>query len=225
MNYVLFYGTLFGSFVCGVTAVILAVVFLWNGRFEKGWGYSVSGFFLGTLPIAFITLTILMIIPNVKSVQANPNARQAAAYAEMLAIADANRLCKNDTGHYVTLRVLQDDPVSIQSEALPYIIDTDGTFIMTTALNYSNWKGPYITYQNICTTGNPYTLSQYGSPNDPWGNPYRFFTAKILTNPSPGDPTISPFIQNTLVSYGQDSLPGNNGTTQVGTGDDIVYQF
>ena len=164
-------------------------------------------------------------------------ARMIAAKSEMKTIAGAINMAKLDTGFYVTLRTLDDNPgfgsfkqgtfldFKIQSEPIPFAINDDGTLLQSSNFPFRNWKGPYINYQNTCTTGNPYTLSEYGSPLDPWLNPYRFFTAKVLTNPSPGDPTTSLFNQPTIVSYGFDGRPGNNGQTQVGTGDDITYQF
>ncbi len=172
--------------------------------------------------------------------QAQPQggyARPTAAQAEMKTISESLTMAKTDTGYYVTLRALGDEPgkgtyyqgnvlhYKIQSEPIPFAINSDGSFLQTSIFPFSSWKGPYINYHNICTTGSSVQPSQYGSPLDPWGNPYKFFTVKVLTNPGLNDPVFSPFFKPTLVSYGPDGLPGNNGQTQVGTGDDIIYQF
>ena len=180
---------------------------------------------------------LLLLLAGNRAFSQIRDTRQIAARTEMKNIASALNMAKVDTGYHVTLRALDDEPGSgnykigtitqykIQSEPLPFAINDNGSLLQTTNFPYSRWKGPYVTYQSICSTGNSTQLSQYGSPLDPWGHPYRFYTSTTLTNPSPGDPTISPFGQSALVSYGPDGLPGTNGQTQVGTGDDIVYRF
>lgn len=186
--------------------------------------------------LILVIFTLFFFIGN----QARPQAgyaRPTAAQSELKTISEALIMAKTDTGYYVSLRALADEPgtgtyyqggvlhYKIQSEPVPFAINSDGSFYTGSSFPFKNWKGPYINYQNVCTTGNMYTPSQYGSPLDPWKNPYKFFTIKVLTNPGLNDPTVSPFFQPTLVSYGPDGLPGNNGQTQVGTGDDIVYRF
>ncbi|MBN1515766.1 prepilin-type N-terminal cleavage/methylation domain-containing protein [Candidatus Sumerlaeota bacterium] len=104
--------------------------------------------------------------------------------------------------------------------------------------NFS-WKGPYINWQVV-------DIETKLFPADPWGTPYLLFTdAGMMVEPagrmedgtsfagifaqlstaSWGGTEGNKFDRPTLVSLGRDGLPGDNGASAVGTGDDLTYQF
>ena len=153
-------------------------------------------------------------------------------------IAQAFKQVKADTGYYVTLEALADPPgyglntsstyspftqYNIQSEPIPFVIDSTGKLSANIQFPYNKWNGPYIDFQNKWE-GSEYTFPIKGifqGPADPWWTIYRFYTPQGLIKPEPRDPKYSPFTTYTLVSYGPDKEPGYNGST-VGTGDDFV---
>jgi len=209
-----------------------------------------SGFSLLEILIALVSVGILSVLAVNRYTSRSEEARISSAKAEEKAIADAERQCEIDTGYFVTLRALDDEPgigssiqggitqYKIESELLGggyFAIDTDGSFNTGSIFPYANWKGPYINYQNIDTTGSPISLSNYGSPIDPWGHPYRLFTPLILTNPGIINNQTETnytglFDRMAIVSYGKDGQPGKAtgfGGTYPGdiNSDDIVYRF
>jgi prepilin-type N-terminal cleavage/methylation domain-containing protein len=116
------------------------------------------------------------------------------------------------------------------------------------------WRGPYLSFQRKYTPANPPPVSApwtFGSPLDPWGNPYFLFVAgqeqggtaavggwideqniSIGGPPSPqftwggASSDATNFDRNTLVSLGPNGLAGD-GTVgaPVGTGDDLTRAF
>ncbi len=196
-----------------------------------------SGFSLLEILIAMLILSILSAIAVNKYTERSEEARVNAAKAECKAIADAERQCEIDTGWYVSLRTLDDNPgkgtftdtntleqYNIEDELVPYAIQTDGGWYFY-PINSKDWKGPYITYQKVDLTGSKTPPSNYGSPLDPWGRPYKLFTQSFLTNPVQREtdyPNL--FDRMVIVSYGKDGLPGNN-STYPGEGDDVIYRF
>ncbi len=110
------------------------------------------------------------------------------------------------------------------------------------------WRGPYVNYQRRLK---PPTLPAfpwtYGSPLDPWGNPYFLFVAGedlnsgtssngLWVNEVTGtlDPTFGyggftadarVFDRPTLVSLGPNSQPGDAANPVLGAGDDLVRAF
>jgi len=120
------------------------------------------------------------------------------------------------------------------------------------------WRGPYLSFQRKYSTKNPPPPGlpwTYGSPLDPWGNPYFLFVAGRevsgstgVGNPNAGwiDEVALPingnvptqftyggasqpanlFDRNTILSLGPNGLPGD-GTpgALLGTGDDLVRAF
>jgi len=198
-----------------------------------------SGFSLLEILIAMLILSILSAIAINKYTERTEEARVNAAKAECKTIADAERQCEIDTGWYVSLVALDDNPgtgsftdsngflsYNIENELTPYAIQTDGSWYFNT-INPQDWKGPYITYQKVDTTANSTPPSSYGSPLDPWGRPYRLFTQKFITNPITGETQYSDmFDRMAIVSYGKDGKPGNGvGTSYPGQGDDVIYKF
>lgn len=109
------------------------------------------------------------------------------------------------------------------------------------------WRGPYLNYQRkITPTSPPVEPWTFGSPLDPWGNPYFLFVAGVelsgassngawvderagdlSTNFNYGGFAVQAdrFDRNTLLSLGPDGAPGAGGTTDLGTGDDLVRAF
>jgi len=115
------------------------------------------------------------------------------------------------------------------------------------------WNGPYLSFQNkIKLTATPLTIPwTYGSPLDPWGNPYFLFVggesvnsaapaqggwidemAPVSAQPSPtfnyGGVSFDAtnFDRNTILSLGPNGLPGDGTVTAIlGTGDDLVRAF
>jgi len=148
-----------------------------------------------------------------------------------------------------------DESIHTNSGQKPLIfIDTDSGEIINNAQLITRvkdpnfgWRGPYVNYtRKIINTQDP--LNPSWSPNanmtfdlplDPWGNPYVFFTrAGFIQEPDgllitttftwPGVAKTfdaKNFDRPTLVSMGPDSLPGDNGNTEFGSGDDIIRQF
>lgn len=116
------------------------------------------------------------------------------------------------------------------------------------------WRGPYLAVQkklNPIDSPPPLTIPwTYGSPIDPWGNPYFLFVGGQEvggamaqggwineTNINPGGTPSATFTyggvsvdatrfdRNTLLSLGPNGLPGDGTTLILGTGDDIVRAF
>lgn len=104
--------------------------------------------------------------------------------------------------------------------------------------NYAkNWYGPYFAIKNQPKI-NGDSFHQMGIPSDPWGTNYvLFFSNGCVLEP---DGAVVPkfpdsvggfytaekvFDRPTVVSFGPDGKPGNNGLSPVGTGDDLFYTF
>lgn len=113
------------------------------------------------------------------------------------------------------------------------------------------WRGPYLTYHNkLKFTGVvPVDSWTYGSPLDPWGNPYFLFVAgqDITTGGTSngawlnertgqleqtftyfsalGPVSARNFDRNTILSLGPDGVPGTLANPVLGTGDDLVRAF
>lgn len=129
-------------------------------------------------------------------------------------------------------------------------IDTKaGTFLLGGAAIYDrmvanetafNWNGPYVNVARKVGLKNPVAGQPAGTPLDPWGNPYLFFTKEGLVNDRDG--VISTtyvgldgntynavrFDRPTILSLGPNGVPGNGaGSTEpnFGQGDDLYRQF
>lgn len=114
------------------------------------------------------------------------------------------------------------------------------------------WKGPYLSFQRKLDPESPPAFAwTYGTPLDPWGNPYFLFVGgparANTTDPSggfideqgitPGDTsdnfnyggfagvTAQQFDRNTILSLGPNGAPGDGTTLILGTGDDLVRAF
>lgn len=197
-----------------------------------------AGFSLLELLIALTVLSIISLIAVNRYTERSEDARSNAARAEAKAIADGMRQAEIDTGWFVTLRALDDYPGSgtvitetnglkqyrIGDEPPPYAFDTLGNWYYQ-RIDTRNWKGPYINYQSVDTTGSDVSIGSYGSPLDPWGRPWKLFTPTQLSNPVPGETDYSNILDRyAIVSYGRDGSPGDRGTLP-GQGDDIIYRF
>lgn len=149
----------------------------------------------------------------------------------MLTLAQGLDTCAIDTSYYVALEALDDTTNSNSNPAYNYINDQGGTFVIIPGWGYfkparvnlitafNHWNGPYLTYQpaNIQTATTPY---DQGSPLDPWGNPYYFFSPFGLLRGDTGTVTLDLygdyFDRYTLVSLGPDGIK---------SGDDVLYPF
>jgi hypothetical protein len=179
--------------------------------------------FLRTAFLA-LTLTALCVPATAQSV--------AVALSEMQTLANAEDVCALDTNFYVSLEALNDlsstpDPASrdnVLSNGGTYAAETwRGDFRPGGRLDLVNrtlaWGGPYVTFQFGRTqeTAGPYDV---GSPLDPWGTPYWFYSPLGLLRGDTGTATLEgygdQFGRYTIVSYGLDGVK---------SADDLTYQF
>jgi len=103
-----------------------------------------------------------------------------------------------------------------------------------------NWNGPYVNIPRKSGLKYPVANVPAGTPLDPWGNPYLFFTKEGLVNDRDG--VISTtyigldgnsyntvrFDRPTILSLGPNGVPGNGaGSSEplFGQGDDLYRQF
>jgi hypothetical protein len=155
----------------------------------------------------------------------------AAQGQEMALLASALDTCAIDTNYYVALEALDDGWDPDITPTYDYIDDQGGSYVipwwdgrftanrvalLTAALP---WKGPYVTFQPGRTQlgDQPYDK---GSPLDPWGTPYYFFSPLGLLRGDTGSVTLElygdRFDRYTIVSLGPDGVMSN---------DDLLYQF
>lgn len=159
------------------------------------------------------------------------DARTVAAQADLRALATALETCALDTTYYVSLETLNDldwsaaNPLwdNLTRSGGPYVLrPTEGRFRparVNLATAFNRWQGPYMTYQDGQTqTGT--TPYDQGSPLDPWGTPYYFFSPLGLVRGDAGTITLElygdAFDRYTLVSLGPDGVQST---------DDLIYRF
>lgn len=152
---------------------------------------------------------------------------ETAALAEMQNLETALTFEYLDTGYFVSLENLNDvdfatfpvyDNIANNGDT-PVIRPDVGRFQPSPVNLLFSWMGPYINYQSGKTQVGVAPYDQ-GSPLDPWGNPYLFFSplglirgdASAITQEFYGDL----FDRYTLVSLGADGVVG---------GDDLFRQF
>jgi hypothetical protein len=149
----------------------------------------------------------------------------------MAIIANALEACALDTTYYVTPEALNDVADPDANPPYDYIADGGGTWVVPPAegrffptrvnllTGYHRWRGPYLTFQPGRTQiGNqPY---DQGSPLDPWGTPYYFFSPLGLLRGDVGMVILElygdSFDRYALVSLGRDGVQ---------SGDDLIYSF
>ncbi|MCX7626357.1 MAG: type II secretion system protein GspG [Candidatus Sumerlaeaceae bacterium] len=103
-----------------------------------------------------------------------------------------------------------------------------------------NWNGPYVSVPRKVGLKNPVANVPAGTPLDPWGNPYLFFTKEGLVNDRDGviatvyvgldgnSYNAVRFDRPTVLSLGPNGVPGNGaGSSEphFGQGDDLYRQF
>jgi hypothetical protein len=164
--------------------------------------------------------------------RAAAGADETAALASMDTLATALDMCALDTGYYVSLATLNDIPTaSTPDTPWDYINYKGGTFVLRpddgrflpVRINllsaYDPWSGPYINFQpgQYQTAATPY---DQGSPLDPWGDPFYFFSPLGLLRGDSGAVTQElygdAFDRYTIVSLGADGVM---------SGDDLIYEF
>ncbi len=115
------------------------------------------------------------------------------------------------------------------------------------------WRGPYVNFQRKLRQTTPAVVFPpngewtFGTPLDPWGNPYFLFVAGLdsgvggssngrWVNERTGtldtqfsfngfNSDAQRFDRNTVLSLGPDGVAGAGGATELGTGDDIYRSF
>lgn len=163
-------------------------------------------------------------------VQSQPGS-VTAAQAELQALGNALDTCALTTLYYVSLETLNDINFAQSPPTIDYLNFEGGTFVIPTALGRFSasrinlltapnaWSGPYINYQpnRVAGVGSGYDV---GSPLDPWGRPYLFFSPFGLLRGDTGSVTLEyygdAFDRYTLVSLGQDGVVSS---------DDLWRQF
>ena len=161
----------------------------------------------------------------------NADPWETAAWVSMQSMAEALVLCALDTTYYVSLESLDDLPYTNTHAPFDYVNNGGGLYVIRPAegrfrtqrinllTGYNQWNGPYITYQSgtIQEGTTPY---DQGSPLDPWGNPYYFFTPLGLVRGDQGTITLElygdAFDRYTIVSLGPDGIMSS---------DDLIYSF
>lgn len=152
------------------------------------------------------------------------------ALAEMQSLSSALDMCQIDTTYYVSLETLNDIGFST-TPAYDFLNNEGGTYIirpeegefrqnridLLTA--FFPWQGPYITYQSGRTQTGAAPYDQ-GSPLDPWGNPYLFYSPLGLIRGDTGQVTLDfhgdQFDRYTIASLGKDGVVSS---------DDLFRQF
>ena len=127
-----------------------------------------------------------------------PDPRDTVALAEMVTLATQLEVCAIQTTYYVSLETLNDLSSDYLNTPYDYINYEGGTFVirptegrfrpqrinLLTAFNA--WDGPYMNYQ-ASQTQTGFTPYDRGSPLDPWGNPYYFFSPLGLLRGDSGE--------------------------------------
>ena len=153
------------------------------------------------------------------------------ALQEMSNLAQAEQFCLIDTNFYVSLENLDDLPVNT-SPTYNFINAGGGTWVIgqTTANFLPNqrnlltaflkWQGPYITYQAGRADDADFFNYDIGTPLDPWGSPYFFYSPLGRIDP-PNSITAADYADTfdrfAIVSYGADGMYQG--------GDDLFIEF
>jgi len=157
--------------------------------------------------------------------------KSAIAQTEMATLADALALVYLDTNYYTTLENLNDLPNFPTVVDYDYIDDNGGalairpfagTFGSNPRVEFMDlpatfaWQGPYVAYQ-AGTTDGPSSDYDEGTPLDPWGEPYWFYTPMGLVEPITETVSLrfygDDFADYRVVSHGPDG--------EFGGGDDL----
>lgn len=179
----------------------------------------------------FLSFLFSAVFAADKNTEQKSGAKDVVALADEDAMVTALDMCYLDINYYVSLENLNDllngSPVKYYDNidelgGTPVIDLATGMFKptlvnLTTGMN--SWKGPYITYQpnNITENGLGYDK---GTPIDPWGRPYYFYSPVGLISPSTRTITLDmygdTFDRYAIVSLGSDGIK---------SGDDIITLF
>jgi len=137
------------------------------------------------------------IISLFTSAAAAQPATEAAAASELNTLANAMIFFQLDTTFFTTLENLDDVNSTSVTNDFQNINDDGGTLVIAPAigdiadnrLTLTNrpfglaWAGPYATFQSSRIAGSD-DLFDPGTPLDPWGTPYYFYTPLGRVNPS-----------------------------------------
>ncbi len=179
----------------------------------------------------FVHATFVLAVVGIVPAFAQSN-KSAVALSEMQTLANAMAIVEIDTGYFTTLENLDDLPSVTSVNDFDYINDmggalalrpTRGDFDNNPRVDFLNlpatfgWLGPYVTVQSsrIEDAAGDY---DEGSPLDPWGNPYYFYSPVGLIDPKVENVTLrfygDEFADYRIVSHGPDGL--------FNTGDDLT---
>ncbi|MDK2972405.1 MAG: Type secretion system protein [Candidatus Sumerlaeota bacterium] len=174
----------------------------------------------------------------------SPAAAQFGAYEvaqeELNTLADQMVIVHLDTTYFTTLENLNDLSSFTSTNTFDFINDEGGALVISPAtgrfrnpprLDLVNrppglaWQGPYASYQSSRIDG-PDSIYDEGTPLDPWGTPYFFYSPLGLIDPQSEDIELTGYLddfnQYTIVSYGPDGVMSSDDLTRAVAGFSIA---
>lgn len=165
------------------------------------------------------------------------NANVAVAQSELATLRNAMALVHADTAYLTTLENLDDQRGTNSLRPWDGIDDGGGALVIQVGrgtfeparVNLTNrptgldWQGPYVNFQSGRTDDEVNPRYDVGSPLDPWGNPYLFFSPLGLLDPRAETVTLEyygdDFGTYTIVSLGPDGVrSGDDLAVSLGVG-------
>lgn len=151
-----------------------------------------------------------------------------AALLEMNNMATAMEMFYIDNSRFTTLENLDDGIFSPPGRPWQYINDGGGALVFQPQIGelfrqffpHETYMGPYLTGYDDSRIEGPGGDYDIGTPLDPWGTPYYFYSPLGLIEPATDSISLryhgDAFDRYTIVSHGPSGLPG---------GDDLIRQF
>ena len=189
-----------------------------------------GAFTLVELLVVVAIISILSALALTTVSNRSEEARLAATKEDLTRIVSALQTCEADTGYLVGMNFLDNarGVGSTLDDDFADFLPTSGDYLIdpVTGLNevvndnfLGLWKGPYISYINDMRPADDI-------PEDPWGNPYWFYTSGGRVNNNGRVTAGTWFSRHTVVSLGRNGIFGDSGSEgDVGTGDDLFQQF
>lgn len=160
------------------------------------------------------------------------SAAQVAAETELQTLANQMALVQMDTLWFTTLENLDDLSSETTTNPFDWINHNGGALVVDPITGrFGNprrmdlvnrpeglrWQGPYVAYQQSRIDG-PDSVYDEGTPLDPWGTPYFFYTPLGLIDPRAEAITLDgygdEFHLYTLVSLGPDGIVSSDDLTR-----------
>ena len=208
-----------------------------------------KGFSLLELLIAVIIMGILVSLVVFAFVRRSEEARISQALNDVDLIAEAEQQACVDTGYYCQLFLLDNaattdtvtqwapeglalNKVFVDPKTDQMVPDSTIAWQRVRPLtsNPNRWRGPYSDFKGRLLWDFTGYGDMFGTPIDPWGNPYEFFTTYGWVSPLNGSvgQQVAPYWKTsgaaslkfdkcTIISPGPDGI--------IGTTDDIMRQF